>query len=111
MADIPIVQAQIGGVVLSDTAATSGGDTISPPGDNVILLVSNGSASGITVDVTVPGNTKWGQAQPDVTSVSIPAGGLGVIGPLPRELADPSAGSVEVTASSTSSVNLYAIRV
>lgn len=110
MAEIPITQAQIGGVVLSATAATAGPDTVRP-GDDVVLLVVNGDASPITVDVTVPGNTKWGQAQPDVTSVSIPAGDMAVIGPLPRELADDTDNLVDVTSSSTSSVDLYAIRV
>lgn len=109
MATVPVTQAQIGGVVLSATAATAGPDTVQP-GDNVILLVVNGDASPITVDVAVPGNTKWGEAQPDVTSVSIPAGDHAVIGPLPRDLADPTSGAVEVTSSSTSGVDFYAIR-
>lgn len=108
MASIPHAQAQIDGTVLSPTTATSGPDTVQPD-SRVILLAQNNDTSGITVDVTVPGNTKWGEPQPDVTSVSISAGDLGVIGPLPRELANPSTGEVEVTASSTS-VDLYAIR-
>lgn len=109
MATIPVTQAQIGGVVLSATAATSGPDTVQP-GDNVILLVVNGDESAITVDVSVPGNTRWGQAQPDVESVSIDAGEFAVIGPLPRALADPDDGVVEVTSSSSTDVDLYAIR-
>lgn len=109
MAEIPHTQAKIGGVVLSATAATAGPDTVEPD-ERVALLVQNNDASAVTVTVTVPGNTRWGEAQPDVTSVSIPAGDLAVIGNFPRELADPADGLVDVTASSTS-VNFYAIRV
>lgn len=110
MANIPHTQARIGGVVLSATGATAGPDTLYP-GDNVALLVHNRSASPITVTVTVPGNTKYGQANPDVTSVSVPASGIGLIGPFPADLADPADGLVDVTASASASVDFYAVKV
>lgn len=109
MANIPHTQAKIGGVVLNPTAATAGPDTLEPD-DRVVLLCQNGSTAAITVTVAVPGNTRWGQAEPDVTSVSIPAGSLGVLGNFPRELADPADGLIDITASATASVNFYAIR-
>lgn len=108
MATIPTAQSRIGGAVLTATTATTGPDQISP-GDDVVLLVRNDDTVAVTIDIHVPGNTKWGEPQPDVTSVSIPAGDLAHIGPLPRDLADPSTGMVHVTASSTA-VSLYAIR-
>lgn len=108
MANIPHQQAQIGGTVLSATAATAGPDTVEHD-ERVVLIVQNNDASAVTVDVTVPGNTRWGEPQPDVTSVSIPAGDIAAIGPFPRELADPADGLVDVTATSTS-VNFYAVR-
>lgn len=108
MASIPHVQSRIAGEVLSPTAATAGPDTVRPS-DSVTLIAQNNDSSSATVDVVVPGNTKWGQDQPDVTSVSIPAGELATIGPLPRDLANDQ-GNVEVTASSTS-VNFYAVVV
>lgn len=108
MANIPHQQAKIGGVLLTPTTATAGPDTVSPD-DRLILIVQNNDASAVTVTVTVPGNTRWGVAEPDVTSVSIPAGDLAAIGPFPRELADPADGLVDITASSTS-VDLYAVR-
>lgn len=110
MAEVSQSQSKIGGTVLSATAATAGPDTVEP-GDRVVLIVQNGDAASITITVTVPGSTRWGEDQPDVTSVSIPAGDIASIGPFPRELADPSTGKVEVTSSSTASVNLYAVRV
>lgn len=110
MANIPHQQAQIGGVVLSATAATAGPDTVAP-GDHVVILVENNNASAVVVTVSVPGDTKWGQPEPDVNSLSIPAGTFAVVGPLPRELADPADGLVDISASPSASVNYYAIRV
>lgn len=107
MTDIPHQQASIKGLVLSPTTATVGPDTLSPS-DRVILLVQNGDTVAVTVDVSVPGSTRWGQPQPDVTSVSIPAGDFAALGPFPRELANAN-GDVEVTASSTA-VTFYAVR-
>lgn len=109
MANVPHTQAKIGGVVLSATAATAGPDTLAP-GDDVALLVHNTSAGAVTVTVTVPGSTKYGQDQPDVTSVSIPAAGLAVIGPFPSDLRDPADNLVDVDVSAPTGVNLYAIR-
>ena len=109
MATVPVQQAQIGGVVLTATAATAGPDKVLP-GDRTILLVNNGGASAITATVVVPGNTKYGQAEPDVTTISIGAGKLGAIGPLPADLAG-SDGTVSVTVSSATSVTLSAVRV
>lgn len=108
MATIPATQSQIGGVVLTGTTATAGPDQI-PTGDDVALLVRNDDTVDVTITITVPGATKYGQAQPDVTSAPIPAGGLATIGPFPRDLTGPTDGHVDVTASSTA-VTLYAIR-
>lgn len=109
MASIPTSAATIGGVVLSATTATTGPDTVKP-NDRSLLLAKNDDTVAVTVEVSVPGNTRWGVAQPDVTSVSIPAGGIAALGNLPSELADPSDGEVHVTSSSTS-VSFYAVRV
>jgi hypothetical protein len=108
MANIPHQQAVIGGKVLSGTTATAGPDTLTPD-ERVVLVVQNNDAGAVTVTVTVPGNTRWGVAEPDVTSVSIPAGSLAAIGPFPRALADPADNLVDVTSSSTSVV-FYAVR-
>ncbi|HEY9371522.1 hypothetical protein [Streptomyces sp.] len=110
MAAVPHQIASLAGVVLTPVAATAGPDTIAP-GDSVILLVQNGSGGAVTVTVTIPGSTEYGQAQPDVTSVSIPAAGLAAIGPFPHAIADQTDDLVDVDVSSPTSVNLYAIRV
>ncbi|OQO89929.1 hypothetical protein B1813_19000 [Saccharomonospora piscinae] len=108
MANIPHQQAKLGGTVLSATAATAGPDSLAPD-DRLVLVVQNNDAAAVTVTVTVPGTTRWGQDEPDVTSVSIPAGEMAAVGPFPRALADPSDNLVDVTASSAS-VNFYAVR-
>lgn len=109
MASIPHIQAKIGGVVMAPVSATAGPDTLKP-GDNVCLVVNNGNAAAVTVTVVVPGNSKFGPANPDVTSVSIPAGSHAVLGPFPAELADPADGLIDVTAAPFASVTFYAIR-
>ena len=110
MATIPHAQAKIGGVVLTATTATSGPDTLRPD-ENVVLIVQNGAGVATVVTVTVPGNTKYGQANPDVASVSIPAAGVAAIGPFPADLADPVDGLIDVDATPNASVSFYAVRV
>jgi hypothetical protein len=89
------VQAQITGAVSTKTAAASGGDTFAP-GD-LTFDVANGHATlPRTVTVAVPGNSKYGQANPDV-AVVIAALTSKAIGPFPADLADPTDGLVHVT--------------
>lgn len=76
-------------------AASVGGDKVAP-NDRGIVLFRNGDASSKTVQLAVPGNTKYGQAQPDVT-FTVPAGAVQPIGPLASDLADPSDGLIALT--------------
>jgi hypothetical protein len=108
MATVPVVTPALGGAALTATNATAGPDTLNPSGRPVILFINNGSGSAITVSVVTPGNTKWAQPEPDVTSASIGAGLHGVIR-LPAELADPTTGLIGFTASSATSVTFYAV--
>lgn len=111
MALKPYVQAKIGGATLAFTAATSGaGDTLAANGKGA-LIVLNGGGSAITVTVAVPGLTKYGAAQPDVTSISIAAGAYAVIGPFPNDLKDLTDGFVHVTYSTVTSVTVAAVQV
>lgn len=109
MATIPHTLAKIGGVVMTPVSATAGPDTMKP-GDNVNLIVNNGNASATVVTIVVPGNTKYGQAIPDVTGVSIPAGSHAVFGPFPADLADPADNLIDITAVPFASVTFYAVR-
>lgn len=89
-------------------AASGGGDKVFPNTRGAVL-VKNGDASAKTVTVVVPGNTKFGQAQPDVAIV-IPAGEQTLIGPFPQELAGTD-GLVSLTYSAVTSVTVAAVQI
>lgn len=108
MALITPVQTSIAGAVATPAAVTSS-DTFKP-GDRLALFVNNGSASSINVTITVPGNTKYGQANPAVV-VAVPATSAKVIGPFPADLANPTTGVVTVAYSATATVTARLIRV
>lgn len=63
-------------------AAAGGGDKV-PVGSK--LYVRNGSGVSITVTVTVPGNTKYGVANPAFTK-AVAAGATTQFGPFPADL-------------------------
>lgn len=109
MANLSFQSAKITGGGVTLAPATAGGDTLAP---NIrgALLVQNGSGASVTVTVVVPGNTKYGQANPDV-AVAVAAGGYELIGPLPSDLADPADGLVHVTYSAAASVNVAAVSI
>jgi len=111
MSTIVQVQAKISGTVLTATPATAGPDKAAPgdSGANVYVIVQNGSGSAVTVTVADPGKTKYQQSNPSITSVSVPAAGLAVLGPVPADLKQ-SDGYVNLTASATTSVNFFAFR-
>lgn len=102
------VQAQIAGVVATPyTPAAS--DTFAW-GDNVALFVTNGAGAPINVTVTVPGNTKYGEANPDKV-IAVANGTSKVIGPFPADLRDPTDGLVHVAFSSTTTITAQLIKV
>lgn len=90
-------------------AAAGGGDSIAP-NDRGALAVKNGSGASITVTMVVPGNTKYGLAQPDPTFV-VTAGNTAYIGPLPSDLANPSTGLVDFTYSGVTSLTVGGVQV
>lgn len=109
MATLTYRQATIAGTDPALAAASAGGDKV-PPNDRGALLVRNGSAASINVTVAVPGNTKYGQAQPDVV-VAVPAGADRMVGPFPADLADPIDGLVTITYSAVTTVTVAAVAI
>lgn len=109
MATLTYQTASIAGAAYATVAAAAGGDKVAP-NDRGAVLVTNGSGSPITVTVAVPGNTKYGQAAPDVP-VTVPASGSRLIGPFPSDLADPTDGLVAITYSAVTTVTVAAIQV
>lgn len=109
MAVVPVVTPSINGAVMAPTTATTGGDTIAPvAGRPTILFVNNGNASATVLTVVVPGNTKYGPANPDITGTAIAAGASGTF-LLPADIADPLTGLINISAVPFATVSLYAV--
>jgi hypothetical protein len=103
MALLSVQQAALAGKAITFANATSGGDTLKPRSRSV-LLVKNGDASAKTVTVVIPGNTEFGQPQPDV-AVTVAAGAETLIGPFPAGSEDDT-GTVSITYSAVTSVTV-----
>ncbi len=93
---------KLSGTTITYGAAAAGGDTLGVV-RNGVLRVKNGSAGAVTVTVVTPGNTQYGQADPDVP-VSVAAGAEVAIGPLSDSLA--VEGVISVTYSTVTSVTV-----
>lgn len=106
MATLAYVQPTIAGTNPAFAAAAGGGDKVAP-NDRGYVHYKNASAGILTVTVAVPGNTKYGQANPDV-AIAIPAGEDRIIGPLPADLAG-SDGLVAITYSGVTSLTVAAV--
>lgn len=90
------------GTAVTYAAASAGGDTLGRT-TNGVLRVKNGGAGAVTVTVVTPGNTQYGQADPDIP-VSVAAGAEVAIGPFPDSLAVD--GVISVTYSAVTSVTV-----
>jgi hypothetical protein len=88
------------------TAAS--GDKITPD-SNLWVEVTNGGGSPMTLTVAVPGNTSYGQANPDPV-YTITNGTTKAI-PLYASYADPSDGLIALTWSATTSVTFTVKRI
>lgn len=108
MATLSYQQADVLGAALVMAAASGGGDKVTPASHGA-LLVTNDDAAPITVTVTVPGTTDYGQAEPDFT-VAVPAGASRLIGPFGADLADTD-GLVSIAYSAVANVTVAAISI
>lgn len=109
MAVLTRQQVTLAGKAITYQPAAVGGDTFAPA-DRIELRVKNGHSAAQSVTVVVPGNTRWGQSEPDVT-VSIPAGAEYAFGPFPGELANPATGYVGVTYIGTTALTVALVGV
>lgn len=110
MALLTYIQASATALAAGVQAAASGGGDTVPPSDHGCVVFRNGDASSKTVTLIVPGNTKWGLAQPDPTYV-VPAGSTCYIGPLQADLADPVTGVISLTYSAVTSCTVSALTI
>lgn len=80
-------------------------------GHNTFVVVKNASASSVTVTITAPGNTDYGQANPDPAIVV--AANTGEVWIPIRKAYDPGDGTnaAALAYSATTSVTVAAVRV
>lgn len=99
----------LAGINPTYASAAGGGDKVSP-GDRSFIHVKNGSGSSVTVTLTATASVR-GQTVGNVT-VSVPASGERMIGPLTSDLlAGVSDGLVAVGYSSATSVTIASLRI
>lgn len=109
MAQLAFHQAAIAGSNIVFTAADAAGDTVLPDLDGGVL-VRNADTVAKTVTVVVPGNTRFGQPDPDV-AITVAAGETRLIGPLPQGLADPEDRLVHLTYSNVTALTVAAVSI
>lgn len=110
MATLTPAQAKLAGSAVTMAAASGGGDKVDG-GDDVALLVTNGGGSPITVTIAVPGNTRAGQAEPDV-AITVANGTSKLIGPLADFLENRETDRlVAITYSGVTSVTVAALKI
>ncbi|MGW6739724.1 hypothetical protein ACWGDX_03075 [Streptomyces sp. NPDC055025] len=99
----------LAGINPTYAAAASGGDKVAP-GERTFIHVKNGAGAPITVTLTATATVR-GQSVANLT-VSVPASGERMIGPLPGDLlASPSDGLVAIGYSSATTVTVAALRI
>lgn len=106
MATVATQQVVRAGLAPAYSAASAGGDAAAPGGSS-FLHVKNAGASPVTLTVVTPGTIE-GFAIADLT-VSIPAAGERMVGPLGDVFRDPATGLVALTWSAVTSVTFAAI--
>lgn len=109
MATLTTQAIALAGLAPSYATAAGGGDKCEP-GDRTFLHVKNGSASSTTVTLTTTAAVR-GQKTADVT-VSVPASGERMIGPLSADLLQSSTdGLCAIGYSDATSVTVAALRI
>ncbi|MFE6866010.1 hypothetical protein ACFVFS_05600 [Kitasatospora sp. NPDC057692] len=109
MATLPLQAVSIAGLNPTYASAAAGGDKVAC-GERTFLHVKNGSASPVTVTLTATSSVR-GQTVTSPT-VSVPASGERMIGPLPAELlAGPTDSLASISYSASASVTIAALRI
>jgi hypothetical protein len=93
---------QIGGTTATVRSAAAG-DKLTSPGTSNLLRVNNGAGAPITLTITVPGTTSYGENNP--TKVITITNGTAKYIPIPAVYGNPSdAGKVTLTWSATTTI-------
>lgn len=110
MALLPIQTIKAAGITPAYAAATAGGDKVSLSSATTWLHVKNGSASPVVVTVTTQNNAYKGLVVPDRT-VTVPATGEQMVGPLDAQLHSDINGQASIGYSAVASVTVGAFRI
>lgn len=100
------------GTDLTMSGASAGGDQFANNG-NRYLIISNGDTSGKDVTITAQ-NTSYefgrsGKVVKQDQSLTVTAGGVGVMGPFPEDAFNDGDGNVQITYSAATSVEVAVI--
>jgi hypothetical protein len=99
---------QIGGTTANVRSAASG-DKLTQPSDHSELRVTNGSGAPITLTITVPGTTLYGETNP--TKVITITNATSKYIPIPALYGNPAdAGKVALTWSATATITFEYVR-
>ncbi|MFF7991770.1 hypothetical protein ACFZDG_18495 [Kitasatospora xanthocidica] len=110
MATLPTQVISLAGLSPAYSAAAGGGDKVAMSGDRTFLHVKNGGGAPVAVTLTATGAVR-GQTVTSPT-VSVPASGERMIGPLTADLlAGASDGLAAIAYSATTSVTVAAVRI
>lgn len=115
MAAITVITPTLSGVAPSPASASGGGDTVANPRGDVLIRVINGGGSSINATVTPPASSvrpadgSFPQMTLSPLVVAVPAGASRIIGPFPP-MYNNSAGNLDLTYSSATSVTVEAMR-
>lgn len=96
----------IGGRTITFAAASAGGDKVAP-GNNVYLLVKNGSTAAITVTLDATGLVFNGAAVPD-TAVTVGVGADAIV-PVTADYRNTTDGLAAITYSAVTTVTVAAL--
>lgn len=107
MANLDTSQAISSEAAISYSAVGGSGDRVLYS-EGVFVVVRNGSGISTTATITVPGNTRWGAANPAKTRAV--AAGADVPIPLLPEMVDPSDGRVAIACVPTTTISIAVMR-
>lgn len=113
MATISVQTYDEAGTDLTLSSAAAGGDQFSNTGKQVVLI-KNGDSSGKTVTATAQTTSfednNYGDSVKQDQSVTVSAGGIGIMGPFPRKAFNDSNDNVQLTYSAVTSLEIAVVK-
>lgn len=107
MANLDTSQAISSEAAISYAAVGGSGDRVLYT-EGAFVIIRNGSGVSTTATITVPGNTRWGAANPVKTKAV--AAGTDVPIPLLAEMVDSADGRIAIACTPTTTVSIAVMR-